>query len=326
MISEKENIMRFYRHEKPYRLPDVSYIHYVHPAKGFLERPVDSEDMTTDWFGVEYVYDANAKVSLPDIQKKPVVSDILRWREEVVFPDLDGWDWEKAAGLDGIENVDREQKLVVPLVQCGLYERLHSLMGMEAAMVAMLTDPYDISELLDAIAQYKIKLFEYIIEYYKPDIIRHHDDWGTQVSMQMSPAIWRELIKPHVAKFVEVCHNKGVLYEQHSCGLIEPIIPDLVQIGVDSWQGMHINDVVCLKNQTCGRLNYHMSLDVQKYMADDHAGLLDETKLRKSVRDTILSSAEGGHYFPVLAINDQSWWGTGVIIDEISNCIEVMKY
>lgn len=325
-ITEKENIMRFYRHEKPDHLPDMSFIHYVHPAKGFLERPIDSEGMLTDWFGVEYVYDTVGGVSLPDSRKPPLISDISKWREEVKFPDLDNWDWERALKADKIAEVDRDQKLLIPLVQCGLYERLHALMGMQQALMAMLTDPDEVAELLNAIAQYKCKLFKYIIEYYKPDIIRHHDDWGTQLSMQMSPETWRAFIKPHVAQFVEVCHSRGVLYEQHSCGLIERIIPDLVEIGVDSWQGMQINDVVGLKKLTNGRLNYHMSLDVQKYMADDRAGILDEAILRRTARETILASAEGGHYFPVLAIADPSWWGTAVLFDEIKNCARIVKY
>ena len=325
-ITEKENILRFYRHEKPEHMPDLSYLFTLHPAKGFLERPIDAEGMVTDWFGVEYVFEAGAGASLPDTRKPPVVTDITKWREQIRFPDLDDMDWEAAAARDGVDSVDRENKVLSVLVQCGLYERLHALTGMEQAFIAMLTEPEDTQDLLSAIAGHKIRLFKKIIKYYRPDIIRHHDDWGTQLSMQMSPELWREIIKPHIAGFVETCHSEGVLYEQHSCGLIEPIVPDMVEIGVDSWQGMHINDVPKLQKTVGNKLLFHMSLDVQRYMAWDKAGKLSESSLRKDVRDTIMDCASFGNYFPVMAIADPNWWGTAAISDEMSKCAASVEF
>lgn len=325
-ITEKENILKFYRHELPDHLPDFSYLHTLHPAKGFLERPIDAEGMTKDWFGVEYIYEATGGASLPDPGKPPLVSDITKWREQVVFPDLDNMDWEAAARLDLIHEVDRESKALSVLVQCGVYERLHALLGMEQALMSFLIEPEETAALIGAIADYKYKLFEKIIQYYKPDILRHHDDYGTQKSMQMSPEVWREFIKPHLARFVELCHKNGVFYEQHSCGLVEPIIPDFVEIGIDSWQGMHINDVPRLKEMSNGKLLFHMSMDIQRYTAEDMAGSIDDERLREDVRSTIITCSEGGNYFPVIAINDANWWGNTVILDEIEKCKKLLTY
>jgi hypothetical protein len=240
----------------------------------------------------------------------------------VVFPDIDAYDWEQAAEFDHVDTVDRENKALSVLVQCGLYERLHALAGIENAMVWMLTEPEATMELLEAIANHKLKLFKKIIKYYKPDILRHHDDYGSQKALQISPGLWREMIKPFVARFVKLCHDNGVFYEQHSCGFIEDIIPDFMEIGVDSWQGMHINDVPKLKTITNGRLNYHMSLDNQRYMAEDMAGRLTEENLRRDIRNTVAGSAAGGHYFPVIALNgsDENWWATPIMRDELQKC------
>ncbi len=322
MISEKENILRYYRHEKPDHMFNFDYLHIVHPARGFLERPLDDLRQTHDWFGVEYTYDDKFDVSLPDSRKAPIISDITKWKEQVVFPDLDAMDWEEAARKDHMDEVDRETKAVQVLIQCGVYERMHSLMGMEECMIAMLEEPEASMELLNAIGDYKCKLISYIIDYYKPDIIRQHDDWGTQISMQMSPDTWREMIKPIVKRIADLCHSKGVAYEQHSCGLIEPIVPDFIEIGIDSWQGMQINNVPELQKKTQGKLLYHMSLNLQNYLASDYAGTLTEEALRKDVRDTVMTCAKDGTYFPILATNgfDRKWWGTNVIFDEIAKC------
>ena len=66
------------------------------------------------------------------------------------------------------------------------------------------------------------------------DIINAHDDYGSNDRMFMSPELWRELIKPELALMVEACHEAGMIYQHHSCGYIEPILPDLVEIGVDA--------------------------------------------------------------------------------------------
>lgn len=339
-ITEKENILRFYKHELPERMMNPQYMHTI-LGYGYLERPLEPRIVKPlrlepkkygytvsmqDWFGVEYAVEP-ASGSMPDTTKPYILTDITKWREQVKFPDLDAYDWEAAAKFDHADMIDRENKVVVVLVQCGLYERFHSLAGMENAMIWMLEEPEATQELLAAIADHKLRLFERLIKYYKPDILKHHDDYGSQQSLQMSPALWREMIKPHIARFVKLCHDNGVFYEQHSCGFVEPIVPDFAEIGVDSWQGMHINDVLKLKKLSNGKLNYNMTLNHQKYMADDFAGNLTEESLRKQARETITECAKGGHYFPglALAFGDYRWWGAAVLQDEITRCIAEVK-
>lgn len=47
--------------------------------------------------------------------------------------------------------------------------------------------------------------------------------------------MWREWLKPRLASVIEAAKeaNPEVLIFYHSCGYIEPIIPDLIEIGVD---------------------------------------------------------------------------------------------
>lgn len=336
-ITERENILKFYKHEHPDHLPDTRYLRMV-PIFGYPERPIDPrvakmlqldterfpqyQVSMKDWFGVEYVTEPDSG-AMPDCTKTPVLTDITKWREQVKFPDLDAYDVEDAYLFDHIDTVDREKEVLLLMVQCGIYERFHALAGMENAMMWMLEEPEETAELLSAIADFKMRMFEKLIKYYKPDILRQHDDYGAQHAMQMSPDLWRKMIKPHIARFVKLCHDNGVFYEQHSCGFMEPIVPDFVEIGVDCWNGMHINDVLKLKEITGGKLNFHMSLDHQRYMADDYAGKLTEESLRKDIRQTITACAKGGSYVPTLALagGDNKWWGAAVIRDELARCL-----
>jgi len=64
------------------------------------------------------------------------------------------------------------------------------------------------------------------------DVIADGDDVGMQKGMMMSPQMWRRFLKPRYAELARLCHRKGAFFF-HSDGWIEPIIPDLIEIGVD---------------------------------------------------------------------------------------------
>lgn len=69
----------------------------------------------------------------------------------------------------------------------------------------------------------------------KVDIIRFGDDIGMQDRMIISPDMWRKWIKPKFKEAIRICKdiNPEVLIFYHSDGYIEPVIPDLIEIGVD---------------------------------------------------------------------------------------------
>jgi len=65
-------------------------------------------------------------------------------------------------------------------------------------------------------------------------IIQMGDDLGTQSSTQMSPEMYRELIKPRHEKIYRFVKEHSDLYIfLHSCGSVYDLIPDFIDIGVD---------------------------------------------------------------------------------------------
>ena len=65
-------------------------------------------------------------------------------------------------------------------------------------------------------------------------IIQMGDDLGTQSSPQMSPDMYREMIKPHHKKIYQYVKKNSDLYLfLHSCGSIYELIPDLIDAGVE---------------------------------------------------------------------------------------------
>jgi len=65
------------------------------------------------------------------------------------------------------------------------------------------------------------------------DAVSLADDWGTQQSLFISPAMWREVFKPRYQHQIELAHDCGLDVYFHCCGYIYDIIPDFIEIGLD---------------------------------------------------------------------------------------------
>lgn len=67
------------------------------------------------------------------------------------------------------------------------------------------------------------------------DIIAMGDDIGMQSTIMMSLDMYRQWLKPRLTSVIRAAKeiNPEILIQYHSCGYIEPFIPDLMEAGVD---------------------------------------------------------------------------------------------
>jgi hypothetical protein len=249
-IGQRDNALLAYKHQTPAYIPTLFTDIAMIQACPEMERYCGNKS-GKDYFGVDWTYveDAHAPMPTPG---NIIFEDMTEWRDYIKFPDLEAIDWEKQADIDvhtafmalvaGAGLVPREDgksayedgKLVLCMVINGMFERLHAFMGFENALIALATEPEECYEYFKAAADWKIAYFKKIAKYYKVDVINAHDDYGSADRLFMSPQTWRELIKPHLKRMVDACHEEGIIYQHHSCGYIEPIFEDLVEIGVDA--------------------------------------------------------------------------------------------
>ena len=96
------------------------------------------------------------------------------------------------------------------------------------------------------------------------------------------------------------------------------VVPEFVELGIDAWQGMEINDIPKLKSITGMNLGYHTTPDYQGYQTEALAGTLTEEDLRRRVREVFEKTAEGYCYCPMFL--PFGGWSTEVMIDEIMKC------
>jgi len=73
------------------------------------------------------------------------------------------------------------------------------------------------------------------VRYHGIDVLWLGDDFGTQKAMLISPQMWREFIKPRYARLIEAfkAQNPDLKIAYHCDGYFEPIIPELIEIGLD---------------------------------------------------------------------------------------------
>jgi uroporphyrinogen decarboxylase len=113
------------------------------------------------------------------------------------------------------------------------FEMVCRLRGMEGAILDLAADPARAATMLGDAAAFALRLAEAACDRFPLDWLWTGDDVGGQQAMIMSPACWREMIRPHLAAIFNAGKRRGLWVAYHSCGAIRPIIPDLIEMGLD---------------------------------------------------------------------------------------------
>jgi uroporphyrinogen decarboxylase len=107
--------------------------------------------------------------------------------------------------------------------------------GLENAMMTLLTTPEIFQAVIDRILQFYLKANEIFYESTKGKLhgILIGDDFGTQSSLILGPALLREYVFPGSKQLIDQAKSYGLKVFYHSCGAIREVIPDLIGLGVD---------------------------------------------------------------------------------------------
>jgi len=128
-----------------------------------------------------------------------------------------------------------EENFKIAMIGFSLFERAWTMRGMENLLCDMLTEPEATHALFDKICERNMQLIKIALEY-PIDCFHFGDDWGQQRHLIMGPKLWREFIKPRLAKMYGLVHEKGLFVSQHSCGDIREVMEDLHEIGLNMYQ------------------------------------------------------------------------------------------
>ena len=194
-----------------------------------------------DMFGIEWIFVPQVGGSMVK-PGAPTLTDVNDWPEVIKFPDVEAMDWAGMAELNA--PFKNETRVVGCCFQNGLFERLISFMDFEGAAMAIIDEDQQdaIHALFDKLADMYIAMIQKYIDGIDVKEVLFHDDWGSQRSPFFSLDTCMEMIVPHLKKIVDFCHSKGLIFQQHSCGKNEMLVPAMIAAGVDVWSGQPMND------------------------------------------------------------------------------------
>lgn len=254
--------------------------------------PTNSEenpDLFEDTFGV--VWDrsgADKDIGMP-IEK--IITDFDNI--DYVFPEIDE---EKLRAEYDALMANKEDKFTFAGIGFSMFERAWSLAGMPEVLMAMVLQPRGVHKLMDMICDYNLKVMDIALEY-DLDGFYFGDDWGQQKGLIMGPDYWREFIKPRVARMYAKAKEKGLFVLQHSCGDVESIFEDLIEIGLDCYQTFQpeIYDkeygLETIKEKYGDRLTFWGGISTQQLLPKEDV----ETVKKETIRIMKIMSKNGGY-------------------------------
>lgn len=302
MLTPKENLLETIKKDgKPDRL-----VNQYQPFVPIMNDPLSKYTRgnrvrgTTsfDRWGTQILFPEDAPGPMPHVtEEHKVCPDITQWQKYVKVPDLtancsDGWE----DALASAAAVDRSEKLVMGFMGTGIFEQAHFLMGFEDTLANLLLEPESMAELVEVIAEYRFTYAKLLVDNLKPDVILSHDDWGSKTSLFMQPDTWREFFKDHYKKIYGYMKEHGVIVIHHADSFCEPIVEDMVDLGIDIWQGvLPENDIVKLQKQLDGRMTLMGGVNAGIDRSD-----ATEDEIRRDVRRVCETYGPGGHFIPCM--------------------------
>jgi len=211
--------------------------------------------------------------------------------EQYPYPDLFA-EYRYEGVAEAIQAIKERGLAAVLSWEMTIFEKAWRIRGMEELMMDFIINPDIAERLLDEVARRTGYL---ALRYARAgvDIIQFGDDIGSERAMMISPETWRKFLKPRMAKIIaEVkAANPKLLVLYHSDGSFEPVIPDLIEIGVDILNPVQPEsmDIAKLKKSYGHRLSFWGGIGVQTTLP---FGTPDD--VRTAVKRTIEVAAQGG--------------------------------
>jgi uroporphyrinogen decarboxylase len=160
----------------------------------------------------------------------------------------------------------RDEFWIVGTTVTTIFECAWALRGLDRLMMDFIEKPELADAILEIPFRYHLTAAKKLVEI-GVDMIWIGDDVGAQRGMMISPEHWRTFLKPKMAEFISTLKNMRpeIVVAYHSDGDVYPIIPELIEVGVDVLNPIQplCMDPARLKRDFGDRLCFWGSIDEQ---------------------------------------------------------------
>ncbi|BBO91409.1 uroporphyrinogen decarboxylase family protein [Desulfosarcina ovata] len=321
MLTKKQNLLETIKGGNPDRFVNqYEFLEIITEAPKRI-RPTKGETILNEWgITLSWPEDQIGPFPVHDDEHR-ALKDITKWKEIVKVPSVEFSDEVWAPAIEHAKAVDRDDQYVAVFFSSGTFEMTHYLMGMEDAMMGLYEEPECMHELIECLTDYEIHYAEQIIERLKPNALFHHDDWGGQISTFLSPDMFKEFYLEPYKRAYKFWRDNGIeLIVHHSDSYAATLVPYMIEMGVDIWQGvMTTNNTPELIKTYGGQISFMGELDSGPLDVKDWDAKLIEEHVEKACTSC------GKHYFiPCLTqgLNFSSFPG---VYDAASKAIDKMS-
>lgn len=175
------------------------------------------------------------------------------------------------------------------------FDVTHSwFVGTERLLIALVEDPDWCRDLFAHELETNLSLLDQVWNAgYHFDAVAWPDDMGYKGTQFFSRDLYREVLKPFHRRAIEWAHARGIRAELHSCGNINPFIPELLELGLDALNPLEVKagmDPLDLKRRYGDRLLLHGGVNAVLW---ERPGALHE-EMRRVIPDL---KRNGGYLF-----------------------------
>jgi len=179
-------------------------------------------------------------------------------------------------------------KFVIGGMWASIFTHARAILGEEKFLFDLYDSPEMVKRLVERLTEYFLEMNGMLFEKGAKDLdaLMFGTDFGTQLSMFISPRQFKKFFKPYLGRIVAQAHGYGLKVIFHSCGNVSPILNDLIEIGVDVLDPVQVNAKGMAPEELAplfkSRIGFHGGISTQ---TDLPFGKPEE--IRETVRKTI---------------------------------------
>lgn len=156
-----------------------------------------------------------------------------------------------------------------------VFECIHPVCGHENMLMGMVLDPEWVADMAQTYAHLTVELQKMLFEAEGyPDGIWYYEDMGYKGSPFMSPTMYCELIQPAHKYTIDYAKSHHLPVIMHSCGFIEPLLPHMIEAGIDCLQVIEIKagmDLLKLHKLYGDKICFMGGIDVRTLYTNDRS-------------------------------------------------------
>ncbi len=214
------------------------------------------------------------------------------------WPTPDWWDFSPLPGI--MQRLDTYQPYHIRFRVGSVFEIGWQLRGLQEFMMDFIENPALPMYIMDRLTEIYLENLRRVLELdaangSRLDMVYFYDDVATQQSLMVSKKMWREFVRPHHVKIIELAHKYGKPVMYHTDGSVYQMIPEFIDMGIDLLNPLQPDakdmDLQRIKDEFGDKICFHGGVDIMRTLPKGKP-----EQVQAEVRNRVKVLGTGGGY------------------------------